>query len=73
MATLPEHQRKGLGDVVLKKLLATIEARAAVGTAYVNLVADPPGRRLYAKNGFEECMPAGLGMGQLIKVPRREG
>ncbi|KAI0389530.1 hypothetical protein F5Y17DRAFT_469618 [Xylariaceae sp. FL0594] len=73
MATLPSHQRKGLGDVILKHLLATIEARAPVGKLFVNLVADPPGKRLYLKNGFEE-FPAGQhsGMGKLIEVRGRE-
>jgi GNAT superfamily N-acetyltransferase len=34
MAVLPEHQRKGLGDVILKHLLAHIRANAPEG--------DPP-------------------------------
>ncbi|KAI0521809.1 hypothetical protein F5B22DRAFT_503137 [Xylaria bambusicola] len=62
MATLPAHQRKGLGDVVLKKLLAEIERRAAEGQAYVTLGADPPGRKLYMKNGFQDTMPDTMGM-----------
>ncbi|KAI1273754.1 hypothetical protein F5Y07DRAFT_375509 [Xylaria sp. FL0933] len=67
MVTLPEHQKKGLGDVILKQLLATIKKRAAKGTAYVTLGADPPGRRLYEKNGFEEMMPKVMGMSLLIE------
>ena len=54
MAVLPEHQRQGLGDVMLKKLLSHIEENAAVGEVAVTLIADPPGRKLYDKNGFKE-------------------
>lgn len=53
MATLPEHQRKGLGRTVLQHLLAYIKENSpADGTPYVNLFADPPGRRLYENSGF---------------------
>lgn len=57
MATLPEHQRKGLGDVVLKHLLAYVKEHApsdGIGP-YVTLFADPPGVKLYTKNGFEDA------------------
>ncbi|KAL2856130.1 hypothetical protein BJX68DRAFT_203122 [Aspergillus pseudodeflectus] len=62
MAVLPEHQRKGLGDIVLKELLRYIRENAAEGEPYVNLLADPPGRKLYAKNGFVESAPVSTGM-----------
>ncbi|ROW13773.1 hypothetical protein VPNG_03660 [Cytospora leucostoma] len=53
MATLPEHQRKGLGGFILKHLLDYIRENAPEdGTPYINLFADPPGRRLYEKHGF---------------------
>jgi GNAT superfamily N-acetyltransferase len=64
MAVLPEHQRKGLGDAVLKHLMEHIKTHApqdGTGT-YVTLFADAPGRRLYAKNGFVETMPGQMGM-----------
>ncbi|MGI5502983.1 GNAT family N-acetyltransferase [Lentzea sp. CA-135723] len=60
MAVLPDHQRKGIGDAVLTALLDRIEAHAP--NAYVNLLADPPGRRLYARHGFVESAPASIGM-----------
>ncbi|KAK3372115.1 putative GNAT family acetyltransferase [Podospora didyma] len=66
MAVLPEHQRKGLGDAVLKHLLAYIQANSAEGLPYVNLFADPPGRKLYERNGFVDALPGQLGM----KLPR---
>ena len=65
MAVLPEHQRRGLGGVVLSYLLEQIRVRAPSG-AYVSLLADPPGRPLYAKHGFVESAPAAVGMGLLL-------
>jgi GNAT superfamily N-acetyltransferase len=61
MAVLPDHQRRGLGDAVLSWLLDRIR-RAAPPGAYVTLMADPPGRRLYARHGFVETAPHSLGM-----------
>ncbi|KAJ0124018.1 hypothetical protein J7T55_012491 [Diaporthe amygdali] len=53
MATLPVHQRKGLGSFILKHLLAYIKENGPEdGTPYISLFADPPGRRLYESNGF---------------------
>jgi len=61
MAVLPDHQRRGLGDAMLRSLLQRIRAGAPRG-AYVNLLADPPGRRLYARHGFAETAPHSVGM-----------
>ncbi len=61
MAVLPEHQRRGLGDAILAALLDRIRAAAPPG-AYVNLLADPPGRRLYERHGFTETAPQSVGM-----------
>ncbi|EFX04656.1 gcn5-related n-acetyltransferase [Grosmannia clavigera kw1407] len=55
MGVLPDHQRKGLGNIILKTLLAHIKAHAAKGEPYITLFADPPGRKLYAKNGFVDA------------------
>ncbi|KUI56132.1 hypothetical protein VP1G_03541 [Cytospora mali] len=53
MATLPEHQRKGLGGIILKHLLGHIKDNSPEdGKPYISLFADPPGRRLYEKHGF---------------------
>lgn len=53
MATLPEHQRKGLGGIILKHLLSYIrENIPGGGKPYISLFADPPGRRLYDQHGF---------------------
>lgn len=61
MAVLPTHQRKGLGDAVLAALLDRIRTVAPPG-AYVNLLADPPGVRLYERHGFETTAPGSVGM-----------
>ena len=61
MAVLPGHQRRGLGDAVLTRLLQRIREAAPPG-AYVNLLADPPGRRLYARHGFTGTAPHSVGM-----------
>jgi GNAT superfamily N-acetyltransferase len=65
MAVLPEHQRRGLGDVILTVLLERIRREAPAG-AYVNLMADPPGRRLYARHGFTPTAPDSIGMGRTL-------
>jgi GNAT superfamily N-acetyltransferase len=61
MAVHPGHQRRGLGDAILTALLERITV-SAPGGAYVNLLADPPGRRLYARHGFAETAPGSVGM-----------
>jgi len=61
MAVLPEHQRRGLGDAVLDELLDRIRRHAPPG-AWVTLLADPPGRRLYARHGFADTAPDSVGM-----------
>lgn len=65
MAVLPAHQRRGLGDAVLGSLLAAIREQAPEN-AYVNLLADAPGRRLYARHGFRETAPGSTGMALTI-------
>ncbi len=61
MAVLPEHQRRGIGDAILTALLRQIRDHADTG-AFVSLLADPAGRRLYERHGFVETAPASIGM-----------
>ena len=56
MAVLPDHQRRGPGDLILTALLDRIRRDAPAG-AYVTLLADPPGRNLYAKHGSATPRP----------------
>ena len=65
MAVIPGHQRRGLGSAVLTYLLEQIRARAPKG-AFVSLLADPPGRPLYARHGFVESAPDSIGMALLL-------
>lgn len=65
MAVLPGHQRRGIGDAVLRVLLQGIREHAPPG-AWVNLLADAPGRGLYARHGFVETAPDSLGMALLL-------
>lgn len=61
MAVLPEHQRRGLGDAILGALLDEVRDRLPA-RAYVNLLADPPGVRLYERHGFQPTAPGSVGM-----------
>jgi ribosomal protein S18 acetylase RimI-like enzyme len=65
IAVLPEHQRRGLGDAILTALLDRVRETAPPG-AWINLLADPPGRPLYARHGFAETAPSSVGMGLLL-------
>jgi ribosomal protein S18 acetylase RimI-like enzyme len=60
MAVLPDHQRKGLGDHILGALLDKID-KDAPPKPYINLIADPPGKKLYARHGFVETATTGRG------------
>jgi ribosomal protein S18 acetylase RimI-like enzyme len=61
MAVLPEHQHRGIGAAVLDHLLDAIGDRAPADP-YVTLMADAPGRALYARHGFVDTAPHSIGM-----------
>lgn len=71
MVVLPEHQRRGLGDIVFKRIVRDIEDRSPPGPTLLTLMADPPAQKLYARNGFSDT-PAALGMRRIIQLPREE-
>ena len=71
MAVLSRHQRRGLGDMILSALLERIRAVAPPG-AYVNLLADPPGRRLYERHGFTDTAPRSVGMALRLEGEEEE-
>lgn len=60
--------RKGLGRLVMEKLIAWLDANAFDG-AYVTLVADVP--ELYAKFGFESVRPESEGMARVWRTRSR--
>jgi len=61
MATLPAHQRRGLGRTILDDLVAHIRATAP-DDPYITLFADEPGRPLYRSAGFTDAAPRSVGM-----------
>ena len=65
MAVLPRHRRRGLGNLILATLLDQIRVAAPPG-AYVNLLADEPGRPLYRKHGFRATAPSSIGMARWL-------
>lgn len=71
MVVLPEHQRRGLGDIIFKRIVKEIEDRAPPGPTLITLMGDPPAQKLYRRNGFSDT-PAALGMRRIIDLPSRE-
>lgn len=61
MAVLPAHQRRGVGNWILTWLLDQARRRAPQD-AFVSLMADPAGRRLYQSHGFTERRELSIGM-----------
>ena len=61
----PAHQGKGLGKQIVSALIDHLRAHAPA-SAYVSLIADGDAKHLYAKYGFEDVMPASIGMAMLI-------
>jgi ribosomal protein S18 acetylase RimI-like enzyme len=68
LAVDPQYQRRGIGDGILEELLAPIEELAPPG-AYISLLADEPGRRLYERHGFQPTAPRSIGMA----IPTEQG
>jgi GNAT superfamily N-acetyltransferase len=66
MAVLPAHQRRGIGDRMLTWLLDQVREQAPPD-AFVSLMADPPGRRLYARHGFTEERDLSIGMAMWLR------
>jgi ribosomal protein S18 acetylase RimI-like enzyme len=69
VAVLPEHQRKGLGHLIMSTLMERIRKVAPNGSpgAHVMLFASPDARGLYAKYGFKDTMPGNMGMAQWLE------
>jgi ribosomal protein S18 acetylase RimI-like enzyme len=68
IAVLPDHQRRGLGDRIVTHLLTVIRQATPPG-AYISLMADAPGRRLYERHGFRPTAPHSIGMALVMDRP----
>jgi ribosomal protein S18 acetylase RimI-like enzyme len=64
VAVHPDHQGKGIGKKIMKKLVDYVDQHAS--HAYVSLVAEPKGQGLYRQMGFEDVKPS-MGM---FRCPR---
>lgn len=56
IAVLPEHQKKGLGHLIMQRLMRYIN-ETALPTAYVSLMADHGTPEFYKRYGFEASLP----------------
>ena len=62
MAVLPEHQKKGVGRLIMEALVKWLNENAPA-TAYVSLMADHGTPEFYAKFGFTKAeLPKSSGM-----------
>jgi GNAT superfamily N-acetyltransferase len=71
VAVHPDHQRKRIGQGIMKSLVDYADKHAP--HAYTSLVADPMGQGLYPRYGFEDVQPA-IGMYRCHRLQNdREG
>jgi GNAT superfamily N-acetyltransferase len=61
IAVLPEHQKKGLGALIIETLVEHAKT-SLPKTAYISLIADPGTPPFYQRFGFTPCPPGGGGM-----------
>jgi GNAT superfamily N-acetyltransferase len=62
IAVVPAHQKKGVGDMIMRAIMEYLHAHAPK-TAYVSLMADHGTPRFYARYGFSFSeMPKSSGM-----------
>lgn len=66
VAILPEHQNKGLGKLIMDKLIHYIETHCA-GDAFVGLFAAHGKEAFYERLGFANHAPDMTGMFQVLK------
>jgi len=70
IAVHPDHQRKGLGKRIMQSLVDYVDKHAP--DAYVSLVAEPAGQRLYPQYGFKSVEPS-IGMYRMFRNRKVEG
>lgn len=56
IAVLPAHQKKGVGDLIMRTLMRYIHENAPP-TAYVSLMADHGTPKFYERYGFQPSVP----------------
>ncbi|MBN9285495.1 MULTISPECIES: GNAT family N-acetyltransferase [unclassified Flavobacterium] len=66
ICVLPDHQKKGLGKLIMQQLKAFID-ESLPASCYISLIADGDAYRLYEQYGFQEVWPASRGMAFLKK------
>ncbi|ERJ58746.1 GNAT family N-acetyltransferase [Sphingobacterium paucimobilis] len=64
ICVLPQHQKQGLGKLIMQKLHDFIEDKLPE-SCYVNLIADGEAYRLYEQYGFKSVWPNSRGMGRV--------
>jgi GNAT superfamily N-acetyltransferase len=67
VAVHPDHQRRGLGGQVVRRLRDQIEVMAG-GDCFVGLFATPGAQELYAREGF--VAESSVGMWQVLRPGR---
>jgi ribosomal protein S18 acetylase RimI-like enzyme len=65
IAVDPGHQGRGLGKMIVAKLMGEL-VEVAPAEAYVSLIADGDAHHLYRKYGFAPTAPQSIGMAQWI-------
>ncbi|MBT2643526.1 GNAT family N-acetyltransferase [Bacillus sp. ISL-41] len=61
IAVKPTYQGKGLGKLVMRKLIKYLDKHTYEGS-YVSLIADAPANKLYEHFGFDYTFPNSFGM-----------
>lgn len=61
IAVLPEHQKKGLGKLIMNYLMEFIKKNTN-NDCYISLIADGSAKYLYEKFGFMTTYPKSIGM-----------
>jgi len=61
ICVLPDHQKKGLGKLIMQKLKDFIDEHLPV-SCYISLIADGEAYKLYETYDFKEVWPKSRGM-----------
>lgn len=67
IAVHPEYQQRGIGQMIMARIMTFIENNAPE-SAYVSLIADDHSPALYSKYGFELTTPRSVGMALRVRA-----